>query len=438
MSTVDVIMPQLGESIAEGTVVRWLKKIGESVGLDEPLFEISTDKVDAEIPSPCAGILSKILVGESATVPINTVVAVIDKNKTAGDGSHQASSGSLMQARAELTPAITELPPSAPKTGEPGTSSLPSSEGTSAGEVLSSPLVRRIARENHIDLALVRGTGTDGRVRKQDVFDYLEQNARNRNTERRASLTQADEKPALSAPANGELVFSESTLVVPMTPMRKQIAEHMIASRRTSAHVTTVFEVEMTTIVQIRQRQAEQIERQYGVKLTYTAFFVRAVALILRDFPIFNSSVENTNIVYRRDINIGVAVALSNGLIVPVIKSANEKSLLGLARAIQDVAERARSKRLRLEDVQDGTFTITNPGIFGSLFGSPIINQPQVAILAVGTVQERPVVREGAIAIRPMVYLSLSYDHRVIDGETGARFLGRLKAVLENWKESAL
>ncbi len=306
-----------------------------------------------------------------------------------------------------------------------------------AEEVRSSPLVRRLARERNVDLTRVRGTGIGGRVSKKDVLAYLAGKAP-------AVAPAADQSQAPSAvpgpaPAPATpLVFTGPTLIVPMTPMRKQIAEHMASSRRTSAHVSTVFEVEMTTVSDIRARHAEEFERRNGIKLTYTPFFVRAAVEAIREFPILNSSVEDSNIVYKRDINIGVAVALETGLIVPVIKRADEKNFLGVSRAVQDLAERARSKHLSVDDVQNGTFTITNPGIFGSLFGTPIINQPQVAILGVGAIEKRAVVRGDAIAIRAMVYLALSFDHRIIDGAIADQFMGRVKQRLEKWDEVVL
>ncbi len=436
----DVIMPQMGESIAEGTVTKWLKKVGDRVEADQLLFEISTDKVDAEIPSPVAGILAKILVKENETVAVNTVVAVIESAITPGVGAFDKESlESLPDHGSGSVSAAPEFVSSASSIRQ--ASVLFASPETSAAgpedKVLSSPLIRRLASEHQIELSHVRGTGTGGRIRKEDLLAHLRQ------------TTETDIATGLDGQAHGAcsnlppaspsaIVFSGPTAVVPMTPMRQQIAEHMLASRRTSAHVTTVFEVEMAKVASVRKQYVEECTQRHGVKLTYTAFFARAVTAVIKAFPVFNSSIEGTNIVYKRDVNIGIAVALKTGLIVPVIKRADERSLLGLARAVQDLAERARSKRLRVEDVQDGTFTITNPGIFGSLFGSPIINQPQVAILAIGAIQQRAVVRDGGIAIRPMVYLSLSYDHRVIDGELGARFLGQLKAVLEEWSEPVL
>jgi 2-oxoglutarate dehydrogenase E2 component (dihydrolipoamide succinyltransferase) len=419
----NVIMPQMGESIAEGTITKWLKKLGERVERDEPLFEISTDKVDAEIPSPAAGVLAKILVKENETVAVNSVVALIDGE---GAGVAAAAPGEAAEREAKVAagPAVPSVPVAPPVAAPPLAAGAPSPPSP-AGKVRSSPLVRRIAREHHVDLREVKGTGLGGRVSKDDVLTYLEQ--------RRAAAGVAP------APAAAPLVvFTGPTQVVPMTPMRRQIAEHMVTSKRTSAHVYSVFEVEMTKVVEMRERHKDEFERRHGIKLTYTSFFVRASVEAIKEIPIINSSVEGTDIVYKRDINIGIAVALEHGLIVPVIKHADEKNFLGIAHAVQDVAERARTKRLSVDDVQGGTFTLTNPGSFGGLFGLPVINQPQVAILGVGTIEKRPVVRNDAIAIRPMVYLSLSYDHRVIDGAVAEQFLGKIKKILENWDEPVL
>jgi len=319
-----------------------------------------------------------------------------------------AAPGPAMQAPAP-PPAAIPAPPAPPR----------------AGKVRSSPLVRRIAREHNVDLTQVRGTGLEGRISKKDILAYLAHPA--------AAVAAVPGPP--QAPAGGRMVFTGPTEVVPMTPMRRQIAEHMVASKRTSAHVSTVFEVEMTRIVELMARQGEEFERRHGLKLTYTPFFVRAVVEAIREFPIVNSSVEGTTIIYRRDMNIGVAVALETGLIVPVIKHADEKNFLGIARAVKDLAERARTKHLSVDDVQGGTFTITNPGVFGGLFGTPIINQPQVAILGVGAIEKRPVVRQDAMAICSMVYLVLTFDHRIIDGALADQFMGRVKALLENWEE---
>jgi 2-oxoglutarate dehydrogenase E2 component (dihydrolipoamide succinyltransferase) len=427
----NVIMPQMGESVAEGTITKWLKKVGERVERDEPLLEISTDKVDAEIPSPAAGLLAKILVKENETVAVNTVVAVID-----GEGAAVAA-GPAVEEHVTPTPApAPSVPPPAAAPAGAGPSAAPGA----AAEVRSSPLVRRIAREHHVDLTQVKGTGLAGRVSKKDILSYLEERQRPGVPEAPPAppVRPPSAPPPPGAPATPQVVFTGPTQVVAMTPMRRQIAEHMVTSKRTSAHVYTVFEAELTKVVEMRERHKEEFERRNGLKLTYTPFFVRAAVEAIKEVPVINSSVEGTNIVYKRDVNIGIAVALEHGLIVPVIKRADEKNFLGITRALQDLAERARLKRLSVDDVQGGTFTITNPGSFGGLFGLPIINQPQVAILGVGAIEKRPVVRGDAIAIRPMVYLSLSYDHRVIDGAVAEQFLGKIKKNLENWEEPVL
>jgi len=424
----NVVMPQMGESVAEGTITKWMKKVGERVDRDEPLFEISTDKVDAEIPSPAAGVLTQILVKENETVAVNTVVAVVD-----GEGAGVAAATPAEAAEASPQ-APSPAPPAPASPGAPAAVVPPASEeheGGEAGEVRTSPLVRRIAREHNVDLSEVKGTGLGGRVSKKDILDYIDQ--------RRASGPSATPPLAAApAPIAPPVVFTGATQTVPMAPMRRQIAEHMVMSKHTSAHVYTLVEVEMTRVVATRERCKQDFEQRNGIKLTYTPFFVRACVEAIKELPIINSSVDGTNIVYKRDVNIGIAVALENGLIVPVIKRADEKNFLGVARAVQDFADRARSKRLSVDDVQGGTFTITNPGGFGGLFGLPIIHQPQVAILGVGAIEKRPVVRDDAIAIRHMAYLSISYDHRVIDGAVAERFMGKIKNILENWDEAVL
>jgi 2-oxoglutarate dehydrogenase E2 component (dihydrolipoamide succinyltransferase) len=428
----NVIMPQMGESIAEGTITKWMKRVGERVDRDEPLFEISTDKVDAEIPSPAAGVLTQILVKENETVPINTVVAVVD-----GEGAGVAAPAATSAPAPSPGPTA---PASAPAAQVPSpaaaTQPLEEQEGGEGGDVRTSPLVRRIAREQNVDLSEVKGTGLGGRVSKKDILDFIDQ--------RRAVVPpQPATVPAPSAPPVAQTTpspaaFTGAAQIVPMTPMRQKIAEHMVMSKHTSAHVYTLVEVEMTRVVAARERFKQEFEQRNGIKLTFTPFFVRASVEAIKELPIINSSVDGTNIVYKRDVNVGIAVALENGLIVPVIKRADEKNFLGIARAVQDLADRARSKRLSVDDVQGGTFTITNPGSFGGLFGLPIINQPQVAILGVGVIEKRPVVRDDAIAIRSMVYLSVSYDHRVIDGAVAERFMGKIKTHLENWDEAVL
>jgi pyruvate dehydrogenase E2 component (dihydrolipoamide acetyltransferase) len=429
----NVVMPQMGESVAEGTIIKWLKKPGDHVERDEPLFEITTDKVDAEIPSPAAGILANILAGENETVAVNTVVAIIDgqgaaeATKAVPETPEAPSPEAEPSPQAPSIPATTEAPPTA--------ATAPRAAVRTGEKLRSSPLVRRIAREHNVDLSLVKGTGLGGRISKKDILKFLEG--------RTPAVAEAQAaKPAVPkqpAPPYGQTItFTGPTHVAAMTPQRRLIAEHMIASKKTSAHVTTVFEVDMTRVVQIRERTADEFERSHGLKLTYTPFIALAAVEAIKQFPIFNSSVEGTSIIYKQAINLGIAVALETGLIVPVIKHAEEKNFLGMARSVQDLASRARSKHLNVEEVQEGTFTITNPGIFGSLFGTPIINQPQVAILGVGVIEKRPVIRDDAIAIRSMAYLMLTFDHRVIDGAIADQFMAYLKNSLETWQEPVL
>ena len=406
----DVIMPQMGESIAEGTVTKWHKKVGDRIERDEPLFEISTDKVDTEIPSPTSGILIEIRVGEGQTVPINTVVGVIGEKGA--------------EARVEPPPPPSPLRPPAPPP-QPPTPAATSERGQR-----SSPLVRRMAREHKIDLMKLSGSGQAGRVTKQDVLKHLESRAQ----EPAGPAEVPASGPALVAGATSQ----ERVEIAPMSGIRKSIAERMVLSLGTSAHVTTVFEADVSRIVQARESQKKTFEKEEGVKLTYTPFFIRAVTSALKSFPALNASIEGDRILYRKDYNIGVAVALEGGLIVPVVHHADEKSFLGLARAVSDLAERARGKRLKPEEVQGGTFTLTNPGPYGSLFGTPIINQPQVAILGVGGIHKRPVVVNDAIAVRSMVYLALSFDHRLVDGALADQFMADVKRRLESWDEKIL
>ncbi len=407
----DVIMPQMGESIAEGTVTKWHKKVGERVERDEPLFEISTDKVDTEIPSPVAGVLTEIRVNEGQTVPINTVVAVI------GDKASETRAEPTRPAP-EAAQALT-VPSAAPKPPEAKPERGPR----------SSPLVRKMAREHGIDLPNVTGSGQGGRITKQDVLRHLDS---------RQSPAAAPLPAAAASKSPPQTLPGGRVEVSTMTAMRKSIAEHMVMSRRTSAHVTTVFEADVSRIVQARESMKGMFEKEEGVKLTFTPFFIRAVTSALKAFPALNASIEGDRILYRKDYNIGVAVALEDGLIVPVVHHADEKSFLGLARAVADLAERARGKKLKAEDVQGGTFTLTNPGPYGSLFGTPIINQPQVAILGVGGIHKRPVVVNDAIAVRSMVYLALSFDHRLVDGALADQFMADVKRRLEGWDEKIL
>ena len=409
----DVIMPQLGESIAEGTITKWLKKSGDKVERDEPLLEISTDKVDSEIPSPVSGVLSEIKVQEGETVSINTVIAVITSD-TAGD------------------PTITTDPVRTTEPVETVIVNPPSNVGTDRQiNLRSSPLVRKMALEHDVDISKISGTGRGNRVRKQDVMDYLELRTET-EVQNWKIATQAENT---DLPSNDREDLDVDVEL--MSPMRKSIAEHMLVSRKTSAHVTTVFEADASIVVTMVQQHKGLFKRD-GVRITYTPFFVRVVAGALRSFPILNASLDGERIIYHKDINIGVAVALEGGLIVPVVRKADEKSFLGLARSINDVSERARSKKLLPEEVLGGTFTITNPGVFGGLFGTPIINQPQVAILGVGGIHKRPVVVNDGIAVRSMLYLALSFDHRLIDGAVADQFMADVKKRIETWNEKIL
>jgi len=429
----NVVMPQMGESIAEGTIVRWIKKVGDAVDRDEPLFEISTDKVDAEIPSPAAGVLTDIKVKEGETVPVNSVVAVIG-----ADGEKPSAQPAQAQPSAAAPPAATSVDTSTPMpaaaVGQPETATTAAAPAA-AGGVLSkeelrrqksSPLVRRIARDHDVDIRQIQGTGISGRVTKRDILGYLESGAPKQAPA--PSLARALPTPG-PAYRPGERVQ-----IVPMSVMRKKIAEHMVLSAHTSPHVYSVYEVNFGRVAALRDKRRGEYEAA-GAKLTFTGFIAKAIIDALRQFPIVNASVDGDNIVYKKDINLGIAVALDNGLIVPVIRNADEKNLLGLSRAINDLAARARSKKLNPEEVQGGTFTITNPGIFGALYGLPLINQPQVAILGVGGIEKRAVVIDDAIAIRPVCHITLGYDHRLVDGADAGRFLSFVKERLENFEE---
>ncbi len=411
----DVLMPQMGESIAEGTVSRWLKKVGEKVDRDEPLLEISTDKVDAEIPSPTAGTLTEILAQEGQTVAVNSVVARI-----AAEGEAATTKPTAAPAPAPEAP---PLPAAKPTT--PNVASLEERRRTK-----SSPLVRKIASENNVDIAQIQGSGISGRVTKNDILGYLQQPGG-----ATADLGRRPAAGSAAAPQAPQFAPGESVRLEPLTVMRKKIAQHMVQSKQTSAHVQTVFEADFTAVDKLRRAHREAYAER-GVKLTYLPFIVQAVIGALQEFPILNASMDENNVIYHREFNIGIAVALEWGLIVPVLKHADELNILGIARAVNDLGERARTKKLSPDDVQGGTFTITNPGIFGGLFGLPIINQPQVAILGVGGVQKRPVVVESedgdSIAIRTMCYLSLTFDHRLIDGAVADQFMARLKSIIES------
>ena len=448
----DIVMPQMGESIFEGTITKWLKQPGDKVQRDEPLFEISTDKVDAEIPAPASGTLQEIKVAAGNTVQVNTVVGVI-----AGEGDAAAPAPAKAQAAVEAAPAQAAQPPSgeepAPKASPAPVAAPPAEaepENGDQGRVRSSPLVRKIAKENNVDLAKVPGTGLGGRITKEDIEAFIAKHAGGAATPVAAPTpvpAPAPEPAAAAAPAvtaplqpMGGVTPGE---LVPMSTMRKKIAEHMIMSKRTSAHVHGVFEVDVTRVVKLREKMKAKFEAATGNKLTFTPFFARAVVHGLRKWPIVNSSVEGDNIRYHASINLGIAVALDWGLIVPVVKNAEERSFVGLQRAITDLGERARTKKLKPDEVQGGTFTITNPGIFGAKFGMPIINQPQVAIMGVGGIVKKPVVLtdtdgNDAIAIRSMMHLSIGYDHRIIDGAVADQFMVEVKKFLENWNEELL
>jgi pyruvate dehydrogenase E2 component (dihydrolipoamide acetyltransferase) len=463
---VDVVMPQMGESIFEGTITKWLKKPGDKVERDEPLFEISTDKVDAEIPSPSAGVLKEIKIPEGQTVPIQTIVAVID-------GAAGASASVPAPAAAKPAPAPAQQPPApagakptppAPAAAPAPPASTPAAapaSGTGTERIHSSPLVRRMAKEHGIDLTSLEGTGAAGRITKEDIESAI------------AAQSGAPAAPAVAPSAPGatgrpappppppapaaapgapavhgtqyipalqvgvprERIYFGSYEVQPLSVMRQKIAEHMVASKHVSAHVYSVEEIDMSKIAALRAKAKDEFEKRYETKLTFMPFFVKATVAGLRAYPTLNASLDGTNMVLHKEVNVGIAVALDWGLIVPVIKNADEKNLLGIQRNLNDLAERARSKKLKPEEVQESTFAITNPGVFGGLFGLPVISQPNVGILGLGAIEKRPVVINDSIAIRSMCYITLSYDHRVVDGAIAHQFLHKVKDTLENWSE---
>jgi len=431
-----VLMPQMGESIAEGTIVRWIKKVGDAVDRDEPLFEISTDKVDAEIPAPAAGVLTEIKVQEGETVAVNSVVATIGTSSEMSQDEPEATTApaappTTAPSRDAVVPAdVVDQPhgkgaQQRKTNGRSASASKPVEDDSRKQR--SSPLVRRIARDNDVDISQIHGSGLGGRVTKHDILGYIETGIRDSGSGIREGLAES------RIPGESRTPSPESRVEIkPLSVMRKKIAEHMVMSRRTSAHVHSVFHVNFSTVERIRHQRKAEFE-QSGVKLTYMAFIAKAAVSALRKFPIVNASLDGDNVIYKKDINLGIAVALETGLLVPVIKHADEKNLLGLSRAIADLATRARSKQLKPEEVHDGTFTITNPGQFGSQFGMPIINQPQVAILGIGTIEKRPIVIDDAIAIRTMAYLTLGYDHRLVDGATGDQFMAEIKEQIEHF-----
>ncbi len=423
----DIVMPQMGESIFEGTITKWLKKPGDKVQRDEPLFEISTDKVDAEIPAPASGVLKDIKVGEGNTVQVNTVVGTI-----AGDGEASAAAAPVAAKPAAQTVPQPAKPQAAPpKTQTSAPAPAAPQEEEEDDHARSSPLVRKIARDNNVNLSQVTGTGLGGRITKQDIMAFLEHPTA-------ASAAPAASAPArTSAPPTPAAIPAES---VPMTQMRKIIAQRMIESRRTSAHVHAMFEVDITKIVQLRNKTKSAFEQRHGARLTFMPFFVRAAIIALQQFPIVNASIEGETIRYHRHVNVGIAVALDWGLIVPVLKNADELNFLGMQRGISDLGERARNKKLKPEEVEGSTFTITNPGQFGAVFGLPIINQPNSAIMGIGGITKAPLVVTDAdgndsIAIRSVVHLTLGYDHRLIDGAVADQFMAFVKKTLENWGE---
>ena len=436
MARVDVLMPQMGESIAEGTLSKWLKKLGDEVKRDEPLFEISTDKVDAEIPAPSAGVLAEIKVQEGQTVPVQTLVAVIETDKAAATAA-PAAAASPAAPPAAAVPAAAPAP--VPRSSSPVP---PKGDGAETAEERlrrkSTPLVRKIAAEHQVDISTIPGSGFAGRVTKQDILGFIE-----RGVPAPTAPGPRLPAPAPSGPVEHPVVEPwPGDRVEPFSKIRKITADHMIMSRRTSAHVTSFFEIDYSRVAELRRKhKAAYTER--GVNLTYLAFIAKVCAENLRKHPVVNAAVSGDNIIYRGDVNIGIAVALDWGLIVPVVKRADELSLSGLARAINDLGERARTKKLLPDEIQRGTFTITNPGVFGSYAGAPIINQPQVAILGVGTIEKRPKVvtlpdGTDTIAIRTMGTVSMSYDHRVVDGADADRFLADVKRALEDFPEGAI
>ncbi|MGC9291832.1 MAG: 2-oxoglutarate dehydrogenase, E2 component, dihydrolipoamide succinyltransferase [Acidobacteriaceae bacterium] len=423
----EVVMPQMGESIVEGTITKWLKKVGDKVQQDEPLFEISTDKVDAEIPSPAAGTLTEIKVPEGATVQINTVVAVL------------GGTGAAARPAPTATPSAPAASNAAPATAPVVPTPVSAPDGAS-GRIRSSPLVRRMAKDHNLDLSKIAGTGAEGRITKDDVLAYLDQQGKEKAAPTKGAAPSVPiAVPSGKAPVAPAAVPMSGDLV-PMSKMRSIIAHRMVESKHVSAHVHSVFKVDMTRIARIREREKAKYEQRNGVKLTYMPFIARAAVHCLRKMPIVNASVEGDALRYHQNINIGIAVALDWGLIVPVIQQAEERSFLGLARAIADVAARARSKKLMPDEVTGGTFTITNPGIFGEQFGLPVINQPETAILSVGGLFKEPMVLTDAeghdsIAIRHVLRLTLGFDHRAIDGADGGKFLAEMKRYLEDWDE---
>ena len=445
MAKIDLVMPKMGESIAEGTIIKWTKKEGDRIERDETILEISTDKVDSEIPSTAAGVLAKILVEEGKTVAVGTVIAQIETEGAAAvaaaptDGQMKSAVAAPVEAKKVEAPVAAPMP------------AMAEAEPVSRqGKRFYSPLVRTIAKQENLsmqELEALTGSGVEGRVTKNDIMAYLE----NRSLPKPAigqpmtapapmpSVAARPAAPPMPPPAVMPSMSVDETRVeiMPMDHMRKRIAEHMVMSKQVSPHVYSVSECDMTSIVRYREAIKDEFEKREGTKLTFTPFFIDAVVRAIKDFPIINSSIDGDKVLIKKFVNIGIAVALPSGLIVPVIKNTDSYNLVGLARATNDIAHRARNKQLKPDEVQGGTFSITNMGSFGNLFGIPVINQPQVAILGIGAITKRPVVINDAIAIRDIVYLSLSYDHRIIDGAYGGQFLERVVQYLENFKPEA-
>lgn len=462
-SLTDVPMPQMGESIAEGTLTRWFKQAGDTVERDEPLFEISTDKVDAEVPAPASGVLAEIIVEEGATVEVNTVVARIGE-AGAASAAPPAPTPAAAPEPVAAAPAAAPTPAPVPPTPAPAPAAVPAAApaapapvaaaavANGSHKVRSSPLVRRIARDNGIsDLSVIPGTGAGGRVTKDDILGFIASGASAPATPAAPAAVPAAPAAVPAAPAASPAAAAPAPALAPqglprggsqvekMSVMRRKIAEHMVDSRRTSAHVHSVFEADMTSIAQMRQKWKNDFISRNGTKLTFMPFFLKACCDALRQFPHVNASIDGDDILLHNDVNIGIAVALDNGLIVPVVKNVQDMSIAGIQKSVSDVAHRARNKQLLPDEVAGGTFTITNPGQFGGLFGIPIINQPQVAILGIGGIIKRPVVVDGdKIAIRDMLYMCLSYDHRLVDGALADQFMSHVKHTLENFDESAI
>ena len=430
----DVLMPQMGESIVEGTVTKWLKKVGDKVERDEPLLEISTDKVDSEVPAPVAGTLEEMIVQEGETVEINTVLARIGDGSRAGQGQPQEAATNGGPSQASAAPAATAAAAeTVPEPSAPPAAPEPAPAAADDGDsVRSSPLVRRLAKEHGIDLRQVRGTGQGGRISKKDVEAFLEARSQAATAGATPPTESADAFPAAPQARFGD--YRDE----PLSIMRKKIAEHMVLTKRVSPHVSTIHQVDVTQVARLRETSKQAFFEQTGVKLTFMPFFLRATASALKEFPAVNASLDREQIIFHSDVNVGVAVALKDGLLVPVIRNVDRKNVAALQGELADLAERARGKQLKPEEVHQGTFSISNYGSFGSLLATPAINQPQAAILGLGAIHKAPVVIDDAIAIRSICYVTLSFDHRLLDGAVGDQFVSRLKGIIENWSEELL